>query len=122
MNAAAAYEVISVDESADVESISDDRSFLTQSLKSSILQGVKENGRSYHRYKGVSSANDYPIPDDELEQERLELQHQLFTMIFNGNLNLAPLEGDPEHVLDLGTGTGTWAMQAGHCTLDDSCR
>lgn len=110
MSAAAQQERIGVDESAEVESISDDRSVLTQSLKSSILEGVKENGRSYHRYKSVSAATDYPIPEDEMEQERLELQHQLFSMTFDGKLYLAPLEGDPENVLDLGTGTGTWAM------------
>lgn len=109
MSPAAQPESIGVDESVEAESIGDDRSTLTQSLKSSILEGVKENGRSYHRYKSLSSTTDYPIPEDELEQERLELQHQLFAMTF-GKLYLAPVDGDPENVLDLGTGTGTWAM------------
>lgn len=53
---------------------------------------------------------DFPVPEDEIEQERLELQHQLFLMTFEGKLCLSPIQGDPKNVLDLGTGTGTWAM------------
>lgn len=111
MSAATAQEFIRADDVADGESVlSDDKSYLTQSLQSSILDGIKENGRSYHRYKG-SGGGDYPIPEDETEQQRLELQHQLFSMTFGGRLCLAPLDPSKvREVLDLGTGTGTWAM------------
>lgn len=111
MSAATAEEHIHADDAADRGSIlSDDRSYLTQSLQSSILDGIKENGRSYHRYQG-SNGGDYPIPEDETEQQRLELQHQLFSMTFGGRLCLSPLDpAKVREVLDLGTGTGTWAM------------
>lgn len=32
-------------------------------------------------------------------------------MTLGGQLSLAPLRADPKHVLDLGTGTGIWAME-----------
>lgn len=69
----------------------------------------RENGRTYHRYKdGI-----YHLPNDELENERLDLQHHLFLLTFGDKLGLAP-PNNPERnvrrVLDLGTGTGIWAM------------
>lgn len=111
MSAATAQEHIRADDTADADSIvSGKRSYLTQSLQSSILDGIKENGRSYHRYKGANGG-DYPIPEDETEQQRLELQHQLFSMTFGGRLCLSPLDPTKvREVLDLGTCTGTWAM------------
>jgi ubiquinone/menaquinone biosynthesis C-methylase UbiE len=33
-----------------------------------------------------------------------------------GKLNLAPIGPDPKNVLDLGTGTGTWAIDFGKPT------
>jgi len=37
------------------------------------------------------------------------MQHHLLTMLFGGRLHLAPLE-NPRKILDLGTGTGIWAI------------
>ena len=34
-----------------------------------------------------------------------------------GKLYLAPLKGDPGRVLDIGTGTGIWAMEMGTAVL-----
>jgi SAM-dependent methyltransferase len=45
--------------------------------------------------------------------DRLDLQHQLFLLTLGGSLNKAPLESLPnglQNVLDLGTGTGIWAI------------
>jgi hypothetical protein len=42
------------------------------------------------------------------------MQHQLWYMTLDGRLSLAPLKKEPEHVLDLGTGTGVWAIDYGH--------
>lgn len=95
----------------DVDSaLGDDRSSLTQSLRSSLLESVKENGREYHRYKSTAG-NYYVFPEDEAEQERLDLQHEMFLFTFGRNLYNAPLEKDKlKEVLDLGTGTGIWAI------------
>jgi ubiquinone/menaquinone biosynthesis C-methylase UbiE len=42
----------------------------------------------------------------------LDLQHQLFYETLNGRLSLAPIK-NPHNVLDIGTGTGVWAMDFG---------
>lgn len=53
----------------------------------------------------------YVLPNDEGENDRLDLQHHLFTLTFGGRLYLAPLhEKNLHRVLDVGTGTGLWAI------------
>jgi SAM-dependent methyltransferase len=86
----------------------DDLSTWTQSLRSSVLAGVKEHGRQYHSYQ---SGTNYFMPEDQDEQERLELQHHAFLLTLNNELQAAPI--DRKHikeVLDLGTGPGHWAI------------
>lgn len=39
-----------------------------------------------------------------------DVQHLMFKLILDGKLSLAPFVGDPAEVLDIGTGTGVWAM------------
>ncbi|MCJ1432955.1 hypothetical protein MMC27_002313 [Xylographa pallens] len=95
------------------------------SITSSIVDYEFENGRRYHAYKAGSAYPsivlyarvltavaqlDYPYPNDELEQDRLDLQHHVITLLLNGELHLAPLE-NPKRILDLGTGTGLWAIE-----------
>jgi 2-polyprenyl-3-methyl-5-hydroxy-6-metoxy-1,4-benzoquinol methylase len=45
------------------------------------------------------------LPNDTKEQKRLNLQHQIFRLSVDGELNLAPVAGSPR-VLDLGCGAG----------------
>ncbi|KAK0630214.1 S-adenosyl-L-methionine-dependent methyltransferase [Bombardia bombarda] len=78
----------------------------TSSLRSSILSYRRENGRTYHAYKDGS----YVLPNDEMENQRLDLQHHLFSLTFDEVLNLAPLQKEPARVLDAGCGTGIWAI------------
>jgi hypothetical protein len=51
----------------------------------------------------------------ENENDRLDLQHHIYLLTYNGKLNLCPFEKDmPIHrVLDIGTGTGIWAIDYG---------
>jgi ubiquinone/menaquinone biosynthesis C-methylase UbiE len=49
------------------------------------------------------------LPNDQEEQRRLNLHHDIFTYIMNG-LYLAPIPRDVQAVLDYGTGTGQWAI------------
>ncbi|RMJ18322.1 hypothetical protein CDV36_001948 [Fusarium kuroshium] len=84
----------------------------TQSLSCSIVDYRRENGRTYHRYKDGK----YNLPNDGLEAERLNLQHHLFLLTFDDSLGLAPpnkAKSEVKRVLDLGTGTGIWAMDFG---------
>ncbi|EXF83127.1 TAM domain methyltransferase [Colletotrichum fioriniae PJ7] len=84
----------------------------TTSLRSSIVDYRVENGRTYHRYK----EGKYFGPNDELETDRLDLQHHLFLLTFDNRLGFAP-PNDPEwkggRVLDVGTGTGIWCIDFG---------
>ncbi|KAJ3466642.1 hypothetical protein MRS44_004206 [Fusarium solani] len=110
----------------------DDEDFASSSssLRSSILSYRQENGRTYHQYKDGSKATfavdlidqvlirrlEYNMPNDDLECERLDLQHHLFILTLDGRLGLAP-PNDPDsnvkRVLDVGTGTGIWAVDFG---------
>lgn len=45
------------------------------------------------------------VPNDELEQERLDMQHHCWNLLGRGELYSAPIE-NPRRVLDVGTGTG----------------
>ncbi|XEU97659.1 hypothetical protein FSHL1_002945 [Fusarium sambucinum] len=81
----------------------------TSSISSSILHYRQENGRTYHAYKD----GQYVMPNDEREQDRLDLQHHLFLVTFENKLYLSPAGRNGHqlhHVLDVGTGTGLWAM------------
>ncbi|KAK8131323.1 S-adenosyl-L-methionine-dependent methyltransferase, partial [Apiospora sp. TS-2023a] len=66
---------------------------------------VGESGRLYHGYK----EGKYFLPNDAAEQDRLDLQHQAVKVLLGDKLCLAPIK-EPRHVLDLGTGTGIWAI------------
>ncbi|KAH7124760.1 S-adenosyl-L-methionine-dependent methyltransferase [Dactylonectria macrodidyma] len=78
----------------------------TTSLSSSILAYREENGRTYHAYKdGV-----YVLPNDETQNERLDLQHNLLLLTFDGKLHCAPLDKPFHRVLDAGCGTGIWSI------------
>jgi methylase of polypeptide subunit release factors len=42
------------------------------------------------------------------------MQHQLWLLTLDDKLSLAPVRQNPHHVLDLGTGTGIWAIDYGY--------
>ncbi|KAG0132774.1 S-adenosyl-L-methionine-dependent methyltransferase [Tuber indicum] len=67
---------------SDDQGIGDDLSTYTASLSSSVLNYQYENGRRYHGYHPGS----------------------------NGRLYWAPIDPNPQKILDIGTGTGAWAM------------
>lgn len=53
------------------------------------------------------------MPNDEQEQDRLDLHHHLFRLMVGGALYRAPIpQGaqSPKRILDVGTGTGIWAI------------
>jgi hypothetical protein len=80
----------------------------TASLTSSIMAGRYENGRRYHAYQD----GQYMFPNDEMEQDRLDIKYASLQMVFNDKVVFAPLQ-DPQQILDIGTGTGIWAIDAG---------
>lgn len=40
----------------------------------------------------------------------MDLVHHIYRLLLGGRLHLAPIKPNPQRVLDLGTGTGIWAM------------
>jgi SAM-dependent methyltransferase len=49
------------------------------------------------------------MPNDEAEQDRLDLHHHVFRLVLGGQLFRAPI-CNPQRILDFGTGTGVWAI------------
>ncbi|KAK8096162.1 hypothetical protein PG999_014184 [Apiospora kogelbergensis] len=74
---------------------------------------VEENGRTY---TGYYREGRYLLPNDGAEQDRLDLQHQVWRLLLDDALHLAPLDwgaagDDARNVLDIGTGTGIWPIE-----------
>jgi SAM-dependent methyltransferase len=72
-------------------------------LESDDLQFIHENGRIY--------GNDsYFMPCDQLEQDCLAIQHQVFLLALKGKLTTTAVTPATKRILDLGTGPGYWAV------------
>ncbi|KAI4130919.1 MAG: hypothetical protein LQ347_003203 [Umbilicaria vellea] len=89
------------DEDADSIFVADSH----KSLASSITKYRYENGRRYHAYR----EGHYWQPNDEQMNQLQNISHHLFLLTLDDKLFLAPLK-DPKRVIDIGTGTGIWAM------------
>ena len=76
------------------------------SIASGIRRGVQVYGRTYAAY----GKHFYGLPIDEQEQDRNDLQHAKFCLMYDGKLHLAPIVSEPQRILDLGTGSGIWAV------------
>ena len=80
----------------------------TTSLRSSIYDYETRHGRSYHAFH----AGKYIVPNDELEQERMNLHYHALRLSMGDKLYHAPISQSPGGILDVGTGTGIWAIDA----------
>ncbi|KAI9682341.1 MAG: Secondary metabolism regulator lae1 [Caeruleum heppii] len=73
------------------------------------IPAVSEHGRLFHGYmRGV-----YMYPCDEQEKDRLDIFHKFFLVARDDMLHKAPLIPNnlgQTRILDLGTGTGIWAI------------
>ncbi|KAF4443113.1 Demethylmenaquinone methyltransferase [Fusarium acutatum] len=49
-------------------------------------------------------------PNDEQQLEALDLIHHWLTLMLDDKLFLAPIGDNPQKILDIGTGTGIWAI------------
>jgi len=55
----------------------------------------------------------YLAPNDEAENDRLDMHHHLATLILGGRLTTVPIAKSLQRVLDVGCGTGIWAIDMG---------
>ncbi|KJZ69275.1 hypothetical protein HIM_11334 [Hirsutella minnesotensis 3608] len=78
----------------------------TISMTSSVMRHEWKHGRRYHSYRSVM----YWFPDDDEEQERLDILHHVFLLALDGRLFLAPINPHPCRILDVGAGTGIWGI------------
>lgn len=67
-----------------------------------------ENGRRYHAYRDGA----YYQPNDDRQAKAGSIEHHVWLLTLRDALFLAPLQ-DPQRVLDVGTGTGLWAVDMG---------
>ncbi|KAI4865749.1 S-adenosyl-L-methionine-dependent methyltransferase [Hypoxylon rubiginosum] len=86
-----------------------DNASSTASLTESILEYRTLNGRTYHSERHGSEGK-YWGPNDERQNEAMDMNHHFLTLCLGGKLFLAPLKDDIEKVLDIGTGTGLWVI------------
>lgn len=73
----------------------------TTSVTSSIYAHTYEHGRRYQTFKNSR----YPVPNDDIEQNREDMKHTMMLELTDGVLFYAPIE-NPHKILDVGTGTG----------------
>ncbi|KAM0715433.1 hypothetical protein Q7P37_008931 [Cladosporium fusiforme] len=76
----------------------------TTSLTPSVYDFDEEHGRRYHGFR----RGKYMLPNDEIEQERMDTHGQGIRLVLDNKLWISPAQ--PTRVLDVGTGTGTWAI------------
>ena len=43
----------------------------------------------------------------------IDMQHKMWSITLDEKLHLAPIGSNPQNVLDIGTGTGIWAIEFG---------
>lgn len=51
------------------------------------------------------------MPNDEAEQTRLNIVHQIYLILLDGKLTTVPITSDAPRILDVGTGPGDWAIE-----------
>ncbi|KAL1977269.1 hypothetical protein VTN31DRAFT_128 [Thermomyces dupontii] len=102
-NATVSIEVDTSDEND--SSYGDELSSYSASLISSVLNYRHENGRRYHGFRDGS----YMLPNDESENDRLDMLHELCLQVLRRKICLAPIK-NPQRVIDLATGTVVWAI------------
>lgn len=78
-----------------------------------INQEVSSYVLCYEYMNGnAQSSKGYIMPNDEKESDRLDIFNQLMLVTYDHRLHLAPIK-QPQRVLDIGTGTGAWAIEMG---------
>lgn len=82
------------------------------SLSSSVRDYTFENGRRYHKFREGS----YNFPNDDSEQDREDMKHAMMINLCQ-TLHFAPIGPNPQNVLDMGTGTGIWAIEREYLVL-----
>ncbi|POR37496.1 mRNA 3'-end-processing protein YTH1 [Tolypocladium paradoxum] len=76
------------------------------SVSPSVFEDEVAHGRRYHGYR----KGRYPLPNDRREQQREEANHAMMLELTGGHLLYADIGEFPQKIIDIGTGTGSWAI------------
>lgn len=105
-----ANETIAIPDAGYDSAYSTPSSNATTTIASLVTNYKFEHGRRYHSY----SEGLYFAPNDTKAMSQLEIFHHIHRHLLDGGLFLSPvaetLKVPGSRVLDLGTGTGTWAI------------
>ncbi|OMP82058.1 Phosphoethanolamine N-methyltransferase 3 [Diplodia seriata] len=66
-----------------------------------------EHGRRYHKFREGA----YWGPNDDIQNEQLDIGHHMYKLVLDDRLLLAPVGDDVKKALDVGCGTGIWAIE-----------
>lgn len=80
----------------------------TASISSSILNYRNINGRTYHSDSVMDG--EYWGPNDSKHMEMLDIFYHAIDMMLEGKLHQAPLSANIQNAVDIGTGSGLWAI------------
>ncbi|KAF9772527.1 hypothetical protein IL306_009769, partial [Fusarium sp. DS 682] len=58
------------------------------------------------------------VSNDSQSNEALDINHHVLILMYNDKLYKAPLKNDIQAAVDIGTGTGIWAIQIDDCTQE----
>ncbi|KAK1767868.1 S-adenosyl-L-methionine-dependent methyltransferase [Phialemonium atrogriseum] len=84
-----------------------DNASSSASIASTIFQYRTIHGRTYHSDHGNAQ---YWGTNDDKQNEAMDINHHVLTLLIGDKLYLAPLPKDIQKVVDIGTGTGIWAI------------
>jgi hypothetical protein len=100
------------DDSEDAGYETEAESRASTSISPSVRDYEFEHGRRYHKFR----EGRYQFPNDESEQAREDMKHAMVVNLCGGKLHYAPLNNS-QNILDIGTGTGIWAIDGRIQTL-----
>ncbi|KAI1146028.1 S-adenosyl-L-methionine-dependent methyltransferase [Nemania diffusa] len=85
----------------------DDNASSTASLSASILEYRTVHGRTYHSERGNAQSWN---PNDAQHDESMDILHHVSTLMQDGKITMAHIDDNVMKVLDVGCGTGIWAI------------
>ncbi|KAI0430127.1 S-adenosyl-L-methionine-dependent methyltransferase [Xylaria sp. FL1042] len=85
----------------------DDNASSTASLSASILEYRTVHGRTYHSERGNAQSWN---PNDAQHDESMDILHHVSTLMQDGKITMAHIDDSVQRVLDVGCGTGIWAI------------
>ncbi|KAG6118377.1 hypothetical protein E4U14_006938 [Claviceps sp. LM454 group G7] len=100
---------LQADDDFDISSELGSDNITASAASSMLLADTIERGRRYASFGNVR----YLMPINELKQSREDMQHVMLLMLTQNKHFLSPVGDHPQKILDVGTGTGTWAIEVG---------